>query len=96
VVIERSGEIGMNVAADRRDRGIGHVLMQHAMDYAANRGLPLVFGYLPDNARIPRIALDLGGPLDREGGRQRSHPRRSAPVRSTWPQSTTSASMPPI
>jgi GNAT superfamily N-acetyltransferase len=62
---ERSGEVGMSVAADRRDQGIGHVLVQHAMDHAANRGLPLVFGYLPDNARIPRIARDLGGHVDR-------------------------------
>jgi GNAT superfamily N-acetyltransferase len=64
---ERSGGIGMSVAADRRDCGIGHLLVQHAMDCAANRGLPLVFGYLPDNARIPRIALDLGGHVDRRG-----------------------------
>jgi GNAT superfamily N-acetyltransferase len=62
---ERCGEIGMSVAPDRRDHGIGHILVQHAMDYAANRGLPLVFGYLPDNPRIPRIALDLGGHVDR-------------------------------
>jgi GNAT superfamily N-acetyltransferase len=60
----RCGEVGMSVAADRRDHGIGHVLVQHAMDYAANRGLPLVFGYLPENSRIPRIALDLGGNVD--------------------------------
>jgi GNAT superfamily N-acetyltransferase len=61
----RQGEIGMSVAADRRDRGIGHALVEHALDYAANRGLPLVFGYLPDNTRIPRIVLDLGGHVDR-------------------------------
>lgn len=61
----RQGEIGMSVAADRRGRGIGHALVEHALDYAANRGLPLVFGYLPDNTRIPRIVLDLGGHVDR-------------------------------
>jgi hypothetical protein len=55
----------MSVAADRRGRGIGHALVEHALDYAANRGLPLVFGYLPDNTRIPRIVLDLGGHVDR-------------------------------
>lgn len=61
----RHGEVGMSVAADRRDRGIGHVLVQHALDYAANHGVPLVFGYLPDNTRIPRIVHDLGGHVDR-------------------------------
>ena len=61
----RYGEVGMSVAADRRHRGIGRALVEHALDYAANRGLPLVFGYLPDNTRIPRIVLDLGGHVDR-------------------------------
>ncbi len=61
----RHGEVGMSVAADRRDRGIGHALVAHALDYAANRGLALVFGYLPDNTRIPRIVLDHGGHVDR-------------------------------
>ena len=63
----RYGEIGMSVAADRRGRGIGRSLVEHALDYAANHGLRLVFGYLPDNTRIPRIVLDLGGHVDRLG-----------------------------
>lgn len=62
---ERRGEVGMSVAADRRDRGIGHTLVQHALDYAANHNLPLVFGYLADNTRIPRIVHDLGGQVNR-------------------------------
>lgn len=63
----RHGEVGMSVAADRRDRGVGHVLVAHALDYAANHGVPLVFGYLPENTRIPRIVHDLGGHVDRLG-----------------------------
>jgi len=62
---ERRGEVGISVAHDRRDRGIGHALVQHALDFAANHGVSLVFGYLPDNARIPRIVHDLGGTVNR-------------------------------
>lgn len=62
---ERRGEVGVSVAPDRRDHGIGHALVQHALDFAANHGLPLVFGYLPDNVRIPRIVHDLGGKVNR-------------------------------
>lgn len=62
---ERRGEVGITVAPDRRDRGIGHALVQHALDFAANHGVPLVFGYLPDNVRIPRIVHDLGGKVNR-------------------------------
>jgi GNAT superfamily N-acetyltransferase len=62
---KRRGEIGVSVAPGRRDLGMGHVLVQRAMDYAANRGLPLAFGHLPDNPRIPRIARHLGGHIDR-------------------------------
>jgi GNAT superfamily N-acetyltransferase len=58
---DRRGEVGMSVAADRRGHGIGHTLVQHALEFAANHNLPLVFGYLPDNVRIPRIVHDLGG-----------------------------------
>jgi GNAT superfamily N-acetyltransferase len=62
---ERRGEVGMSVAPDRRDHGIGHALVQHALDFAANHGVALVFGYLPDNVRIPRIVHDLGGRVNR-------------------------------
>lgn len=62
---ERRGEVGISVAPDRRDRGIGHTLVQHALDYAANHSLSLMFGYLPDNVRIPRIVHDLGGKVNR-------------------------------
>ncbi|MGO8919447.1 MAG: GNAT family N-acetyltransferase [Stellaceae bacterium] len=64
---DRRGEVGMSVAADQRDRGIGHSLVQHALDFAANHGVPLVFGYLPDNVRIPRIVHALGGTVNRLG-----------------------------
>jgi GNAT superfamily N-acetyltransferase len=65
----RYGEVGMSVAADRRGRGIGRSLVEHALDYAANRGLRLVFGYLAENIRIPRIVITLGGHVDRLGTR---------------------------
>ena len=76
---DRYGEVGMSVAADRRGRGIGRSLVEHALDYAANRGLRLVFGYLPDNTRIPRIVLDLGGHVDRLGTTAELPPRPPTP-----------------
>jgi GNAT superfamily N-acetyltransferase len=66
---ERRGEVGLSVAADNRDRGVGRTLVQHALDYAANHGLPLVFGYLPENIRIPRIVHDFGGRVNRLAAR---------------------------
>jgi GNAT superfamily N-acetyltransferase len=62
---ERRGEVGITVAADRRDHGIGHALVEHALDFAANHCLSLVFGYMPENIRIPRIVNALGGSVDR-------------------------------
>jgi GNAT superfamily N-acetyltransferase len=76
---ERRGEVGMSVAADRRDHGIGHSLVQHALDYAANHNLPLVFGYLPENIRIPRIVHDLGGRVNRLAAEAEIAPRRATP-----------------
>jgi hypothetical protein len=62
---------------------IGHVLIRHAGDYAANRGLLLVFGYLADNPRIPPHRSGSRRPdrrdtlasRDRAGAAQRLHPR---------------------
>jgi GNAT superfamily N-acetyltransferase len=64
---ERRGEVGITVAADRRDQSIGHVLVEHALDFAANHRMSLVFGYMPENLRIPRIVHALGGSVDRLG-----------------------------
>lgn len=59
------GEVGISVAADRRDHGIGHELVQHAIEFAANHRISLVFGYLPENLRIPHIVHNFGGRVDR-------------------------------
>lgn len=76
---ERRGEVGMSVASDRRGRGIGHTLVQHALDYAANRGIALVFGYLPDNTRIPHIVHDLGGQVDKGAAQAEIAPPDATP-----------------
>jgi GNAT superfamily N-acetyltransferase len=76
---ERRGEVGMSVAADRRERGIGHSLVQHALDYAANHGLPLVFGYLPDNTRIPHIVHAHGGRVNRLAAEAEIAPTAATP-----------------
>jgi GNAT superfamily N-acetyltransferase len=76
---DHRGDVGMSVAADRRDRGVGRTLVQHALDYAANRNLRLVFGFLPDNIRIPRIVHDLGGRVNQLTAQAEIAPPRATP-----------------
>lgn len=75
----RFGEVGMSVAADRRGQGIGSRLVEHALEIAANRRLRLVFGYLPDNASVPRIVCQMGGQIDRLASEGQIAPPQKTP-----------------
>lgn len=76
---KRFGEVGMSVAADARGQGIGSRLVEHALEIAANRRIPLVFGYLPDNACVPRIICTMGGSVDPIAAEGQIEPPRKTP-----------------
>jgi acetyltransferase len=55
------GEYAVVVRSDFQNRGLGHALMHHVIDYAKTRGISEIYGYvLEDNAPMLKLCRELG------------------------------------
>jgi acetyltransferase len=63
-----AAEIGIIVRSDLKRMGLGHLLMQAILDYAAARGIPQVSGHvLAENRTMLQMARELGATITRDG-----------------------------